>query len=116
MNIVTKVILWIIGIAFLLFLINDFIKYEAECTYKTNITTAIVTNKEKDNMLTCAKPVIFRTTYNIYVTLENGKEIEIEDDNIMYDECEIGDTVNIKVSEKYHNNNYICTYYEYKNQ
>lgn len=101
-EVINNILKVVIVIAFFAMVIYSDVKYESECIYKTETVIGIVTDKEEDRLLSCAKPIICRTVYNTEVTLSDGVKTFFSEEEI-YDVHEIGDRILIEVERKYHN-------------
>lgn len=91
-------------------MINERNKYNSECTYKEETVAGIIISKEKHNILICAKPVIFRMQYKIEVQINKKNKIYL-DDSVIYNTCQINDSILIKITKKYYKNKCVSTNY-----
>lgn len=110
-EVINNILKVVIVIAFFAMVIYSDVRYESECTYKTETVIGIVTGKEKYRSLSCAKPVIYTTVYKTEITLLDGIKT-IFSNSAVYSAHEIGDEILIEVEYKYHNGELVRTDYK----
>lgn len=85
--------------------------YDQECIYEYDQFFGVVQDLERDSVLACSYPVIYRIVYKTIIEMPDGT-LKSFSGSDLYHACEIGDEVLIEIEYKYHDGDLISTSYQ----